>query len=116
MSVLYTRLVLPKTTRGVTETGARDDVWLPKWAVAVIVVGIASLLFVLIFGITVVFKNDRDTLLRVYDDVIKTKIKMTVFRLARQPSQEQQKNTASDRTHADRPPSAQHVRHEQDRH
>lgn len=31
-----------------------EDMWLPQWAIAVIVIGLASLLFVLIFGITVV--------------------------------------------------------------
>lgn len=48
-------LVLPKPTRGVTAATGTDDAWLPQWAVAVMVIGLASLLFVLIFGITVVF-------------------------------------------------------------
>jgi len=39
----------------VTATAGTDDAWLPQWAVAVMVIGLASLLFVLIFGITVVF-------------------------------------------------------------
>lgn len=47
--------VLPKPTRSVTATAGTDDAWLPQWAVAVMVIGLASLLFVLIFGITVVF-------------------------------------------------------------
>lgn len=50
--------MLPKPTRGVTATAGSDDAWLPQWAVAVMVIGLASLLFVLIFGITVVFTND----------------------------------------------------------
>ena len=33
---------------------AEDDVFLPQWAIAVIVIGLASLLFVIIFGVTVV--------------------------------------------------------------
>lgn len=48
-------IVLPKTNRGVTSNTGTDDAWLPQWAVAVMVIGLASLLFVLIFGITVVF-------------------------------------------------------------
>lgn len=47
--------MLPKPTRGVNATTGTDDAWLPQWAVAVMVIGLASLLFVLIFGITVVF-------------------------------------------------------------
>lgn len=33
---------------------SEDDVLLPQWAIAVIVIGLASLLFVIIFGVTVV--------------------------------------------------------------
>lgn len=33
---------------------AEDDTFLPQWAIAVIVIGLASLLFVIIFGVTVV--------------------------------------------------------------
>jgi len=33
---------------------ADDDVFLPQWAIAGIVIGLASLLFVIIFGVTVV--------------------------------------------------------------
>lgn len=33
---------------------AENDVLLPQWAIAVIVIGLASLLFVIIFGVTVV--------------------------------------------------------------
>jgi hypothetical protein len=33
---------------------AEEDVLLPQWAIAVIVIGLASLLFVIIFGVTVV--------------------------------------------------------------
>lgn len=47
-------LVLPKPTRGVIATAGTEDAWLPQWAVAVMVIGLASLLFVLVFGITVV--------------------------------------------------------------
>lgn len=35
---------------------ADDDNFLPQWAIAVIVIGLASLLFVIIFGVTVVCK------------------------------------------------------------
>lgn len=34
--------------------GYADEVLLPQWAIAVIVIGLASLLFVIIFGATVV--------------------------------------------------------------
>lgn len=50
-------LVLPKTTRGVTATAGAGEAWLPQWAVAVIVIGLASLLFVLVFGLTVVITD-----------------------------------------------------------
>lgn len=33
---------------------ADEDVFLPQWAIAGIVIGLASLLFVIIFGVTVV--------------------------------------------------------------
>jgi hypothetical protein len=33
---------------------AAEDVFLPQWAIAGIVIGLASLLFVIIFGVTVV--------------------------------------------------------------
>lgn len=33
---------------------AEEDELLPQWAIAVIVIGLASLLFVIIFGVTVV--------------------------------------------------------------
>lgn len=36
---------------------AENDVLLPQWAIAVIVIGLASLLFVIIFGVTVVSFN-----------------------------------------------------------
>lgn len=46
-------LVLPKHTQP-TVGFAEDNVLLPQWAIAVIVIGLASLLFVIIFGVTVV--------------------------------------------------------------
>lgn len=36
---------------------ADEDVFLPQWAIAGIVIGLASLLFVIIFGVTVVSKK-----------------------------------------------------------
>jgi len=50
----------------VTATAGTDDAWLPQWAVAVMVIGLASLLFVLIFGITVVFIYFQNIILRKY--------------------------------------------------
>lgn len=46
-------LVLPKHLEP-TVGYAENDVLLPQWAIAVIVIGLASLLFVIIFGVTVV--------------------------------------------------------------
>lgn len=45
--------VLPKQTQP-TVGYADENVLLPQWAIAVIVIGLASLLFVIIFGVTVV--------------------------------------------------------------
>ncbi|XP_025196631.1 mucin-2-like [Melanaphis sacchari] len=53
-------IVLPKPTRSVTATAGSDDAWLPQWAVAVMVIGLASLLFVLIFGITVLVSRNKN--------------------------------------------------------
>lgn len=53
-------IVLPKPTRSVTATAGTDDAWLPQWAVAVMVIGLASLLFVLIFGITVLVSRNKN--------------------------------------------------------
>ncbi|KAL5238432.1 hypothetical protein ACI65C_005842 [Semiaphis heraclei] len=53
-------IVLPKPTRSVTATTGTDDAWLPQWAVAVMVIGLASLLFVLIFGITVLVSRNKN--------------------------------------------------------
>ncbi|VVC28857.1 Hypothetical protein CINCED_3A006950 [Cinara cedri] len=53
-------IVLPKTNRGVTANTGTDDAWLPQWAVAVMVIGLASLLFVLIFGITVLVSRHKN--------------------------------------------------------
>lgn len=53
-------IVLPKPTRTVTATAGNDDAWLPQWAVAVMVIGLASLLFVLIFGITVLVSRNKN--------------------------------------------------------
>jgi hypothetical protein len=39
---------------------ADEDVFLPQWAIAGIVIGLASLLFVIIFGVTVVSKKNFD--------------------------------------------------------
>jgi len=50
----------------VTATAGTDDAWLPQWAVAVMVIGLASLLFVLIFGITVVFIHFQNIIFRKY--------------------------------------------------
>lgn len=49
-----------------TATAGTDDAWLPQWAVAVMVIGLASLLFVLIFGITVVFIHFQNIIFRKY--------------------------------------------------
>lgn len=46
-------IVLPKQPYP-TVGYAEDNVLLPQWAIAVIVIGLASLLFVIIFGVTVV--------------------------------------------------------------
>lgn len=46
-------LVLPKQAYP-TVGFAEDNILLPQWAIAVIVIGLASLLFVIIFGVTVV--------------------------------------------------------------
>lgn len=51
MSIFVT--VLPKHTQP-TVGYADENVLLPQWAIAVIVIGLASLLFVIIFGVTVV--------------------------------------------------------------
>ncbi|XP_065207036.1 mucin-5AC [Planococcus citri] len=40
---------------------AEQDMWIPQWAIAVIVIGLASLLFVLIFGITVVISRHKNS-------------------------------------------------------
>ncbi|XP_060843624.1 mucin-5AC-like [Rhopalosiphum padi] len=53
-------IVLPKPIRSVTATAGTDDAWLPQWAVAVMVIGLASLLFVLIFGITVLVSRNKN--------------------------------------------------------
>ncbi|KRT81637.1 hypothetical protein AMK59_6040 [Oryctes borbonicus] len=37
-----------------------DDVLLPQWAIAVIVIGLASLLFVIIFGVTVLVNRQKN--------------------------------------------------------
>lgn len=51
MNVIFS--VLPKQI--VPTVGlAEENVLLPQWAIAVIVIGLASLLFVIIFGVTVV--------------------------------------------------------------
>ncbi|CAH1114422.1 unnamed protein product, partial [Psylliodes chrysocephalus] len=52
-------LVLPK--RGYPTVGyAENDVLLPQWAIAVIVIGLASLLFVIIFGVTVLVNRQKN--------------------------------------------------------
>lgn len=52
-SFMFFVLVLPR--RAVPTVGfAEEDELLPQWAIAVIVIGLASLLFVIIFGVTVV--------------------------------------------------------------
>lgn len=47
-----------------SSVAGKDDAWLPQWAVAVMVIGLASILFVLIFGLTVVFTNAFDRVFR----------------------------------------------------
>ncbi|XP_039283089.1 mucin-5AC isoform X2 [Nilaparvata lugens] len=51
-------VVLPKAV--VPTVGmAEEDVFLPQWAIAVIVIGLASLLFVIIFGVTVLVNRHK---------------------------------------------------------
>lgn len=45
---------------------AEDNLLLPQWAIAVIVIGLASLLFVIIFGVTVVSQVIYEELLDKY--------------------------------------------------
>ncbi|XP_074038860.1 uncharacterized protein isoform X2 [Leptinotarsa decemlineata] len=53
-------LVLPKTSYP-TVGFAENDVLLPQWAIAVIVIGLASLLFVIIFGVTVLVNRQKNS-------------------------------------------------------
>lgn len=51
--MLCSVVVLIKPEEPIVEE-AHKDTLLPQWAIAVIVIGLASLLFVIIFGVTVV--------------------------------------------------------------
>ncbi|KAG5896150.1 hypothetical protein JTB14_015853 [Gonioctena quinquepunctata] len=53
-------LVLPKVSYP-TVGFAENDVLLPQWAIAVIVIGLASLLFVIIFGVTVLVNRQKNS-------------------------------------------------------
>ncbi|XP_044262202.1 mucin-5AC [Tribolium madens] len=52
-------VVLPKQAYP-TVGYAEDNVLLPQWAIAVIVIGLASLLFVIIFGVTVLVNRQKN--------------------------------------------------------
>ncbi|XP_008198760.1 mucin-2 [Tribolium castaneum] len=52
-------VVLPKQVYP-TVGYAEDNVLLPQWAIAVIVIGLASLLFVIIFGVTVLVNRQKN--------------------------------------------------------
>lgn len=53
LSIFYIFSVLPKQI--IPSVAVADEAsFLPQWAVAVIVIGLGSLLFVVLFGITVV--------------------------------------------------------------
>ncbi|XP_060524656.1 uncharacterized protein LOC132701041 [Cylas formicarius] len=52
-------IVLPKHVYP-TVGYAEDNVLLPQWAIAVIVIGLASLLFVIIFGVTVLVNRQKN--------------------------------------------------------
>ncbi|XP_066260459.1 uncharacterized protein [Euwallacea similis] len=64
-------IVIPK--QSYPTVGYADDVLLPQWAIAVIVIGLASLLFVIIFGVTVLFnrhKNSKKTPAPLTEDML----------------------------------------------
>jgi len=64
-------IVIPK--HSMPTVGYAEDVLLPQWAIAVIVIGLASLLFVIIFGVTVLFnrhKNSKKTPEPLTDDML----------------------------------------------
>ncbi|XP_048526119.1 uncharacterized protein LOC109535996 isoform X1 [Dendroctonus ponderosae] len=52
-------VVIPKNAY--PTVGYADEVLLPQWAIAVIVIGLASLLFVIIFGATVLFNRHKNS-------------------------------------------------------
>ncbi|KAF5308399.1 hypothetical protein FQR65_LT06220 [Abscondita terminalis] len=52
-------VVLPKQILP-TVGYAEDNVLLPQWAIAIIVIGLASLLFVIIFGVTVIINKQKN--------------------------------------------------------
>ncbi|KAK5649279.1 hypothetical protein RI129_000308 [Pyrocoelia pectoralis] len=52
-------VVLPKQILP-TVGYAEDNVLLPQWAIAIIVIGLASLLFVIIFGVTVIVNKQKN--------------------------------------------------------
>ncbi|KAF5289821.1 hypothetical protein FQA39_LY14976 [Lamprigera yunnana] len=52
-------VVLPKQILP-TVGYAEDNVLLPQWAIAIIVIGLASLLFVIIFGVTVIVNRQKN--------------------------------------------------------
>ncbi|CAG9765034.1 unnamed protein product [Ceutorhynchus assimilis] len=64
-------VVIPKNP--FPTVGYADDVLLPQWAIAVIVIGLASLLFVIVFGVTVLFnrhKNSKKTPAPLTEDML----------------------------------------------
>uniref|UniRef100_A0AAR5PAA9 Uncharacterized protein n=1 Tax=Dendroctonus ponderosae TaxID=77166 RepID=A0AAR5PAA9_DENPD len=52
-------VVIPKNAY--PTVGYADEVLLPQWAIAVIVIGLASSLFVIIFGATVLFNRHKNS-------------------------------------------------------
>lgn len=52
--IFYFITVIPKTIPAMNDHSEDDDLLLPQWAIAVMVIGFASLLFVILFGVTVV--------------------------------------------------------------
>ena len=56
-----------------------QDVLIPQWGIAVIVIGLASLMFVIIFGVTVVSEPSIFTI--GLDQTVRTKIFKVFFRI-----------------------------------
>ncbi|XP_050308734.1 probable serine/threonine-protein kinase nek3 [Anthonomus grandis grandis] len=58
----YTEFIVrPKSGYYPVDGVNNEDVLLPQWAIAVIVIGLASLLFVIIFGVTVLINRHRNS-------------------------------------------------------